>query len=68
MYYKIHKKPGCTPRKHLFTNEKHFSKALKHLDKIVDLFRRKHNVQIPEIKIKSSILKQNDLKHFLTVE
>lgn len=52
--------------KPFFTHEKHFSKSIKHLDRIIGLMKAIHKVQIPEIKIKSSFLGPHDLKNFST--
>jgi hypothetical protein len=50
-----------------FTYEKHFAKALRHLDKIMFKFNSLYSTKYPSIEISCSYLKEKELNYFKVV-
>lgn len=65
--YLINENPKYHNSIPFFTHEKHFSKSIRHLDRIIDLMKARHKVHVPEIKVKSLLFKPGELKNFSTV-
>lgn len=51
-----------------FTYEKHFAKAIRHLDKLMFTFKGKYTTSFPSIEIKCSDLKEGELNFFKKLE
>jgi len=63
--YLIHEKPEDKEAEIHFTYEKHYIRALKNLDIIMDYINLQYGIIFETIKIKSDYYKSKDMIHFL---
>lgn len=62
--YLIHESLDKTRTQQCLTYDKHFAKALRHLENIIAYVEKTHNVKLPKIKIDCIELKGKSLGHF----
>jgi hypothetical protein len=50
-----------------FTYDKHFSRAIRNLDLLIDFMKSEYNVQLPKIQINCVELKRHQINNFVVV-
>jgi hypothetical protein len=65
--YLINEKHSHPSDKANFTFEKHFAKAIRHLDKLMVKFNSLYSLTYPSLEIKSLQLKQGELSNFKVI-
>jgi hypothetical protein len=64
--YLISDKPNNDPRKGHLTYDKHFAKAIRHLDKLITYFDCKYSLAIEPRKVVCQEIKSNELLQYFT--
>ena len=65
--YLVSDQDNITDSKAFFTYDKHFAKAIRHLDNLISYINKEYELNIQEIKVSCIELRQNELTNFLVV-